>query len=76
MKKDLADEGDFDVFYSPSSVPLEDGLEDIKEVDELEINMAEEEEEFIKENEFDVNEVSRSIIKSLISTVKRPSYVL
>lgn len=49
LKKELTEEGDFDVFYSPSSVPLDEGLEDIKEVDERETNMAEEEDNIMEE---------------------------
>lgn len=56
LKKQLAEEAEFDVFYSPSSEPLDEGLEDIKEVDEGGANM--EGEENVAEEESDVPEVS------------------
>lgn len=55
FKKEL-EEADFDVFYSPSSEPLE-GLADIKEVDEAGPNM-EEEDNVMDEEVSDVPDVS------------------
>lgn len=58
MKKEFVEE---DVFYSPSSVPLDEGLEDIKEVDERETIMAEED-DTVMEEESDVPEVTKKEI--------------
>lgn len=56
LKKQLVEEAELDVFYSPSSEPLDEGLEDIKEVDEGAANM--EGEDNVVEEESDVPEVS------------------
>lgn len=53
------EEGDFEVFYSPSSEPLDEGLDDIKEVDERETTMAEEEDSVAEEASDVPEEVSR-----------------